>query len=355
MKLLKELTETAGIAGREKRVRDLIRGLAEPLVDELRVDSMGSLIGVRKPRPKDGRPAPKKPLKVLLAAHMDQIGFVVSHISDKGFVRVAALGGFDTRNLFARRVKVCTAEGDLPAVMNPTGKPVHIADAEERKKVPQIHDLFLDMGLEPEDVKAKVRIGDMVVIDEPFLEMGGSVVAQALDDRIGCWVLLRALEKLEHHDCEIYAVWTVQEEVGLRGAGPATFGIQPDVGVALDTTLCCDTPGVGEEMWINQLGNGVAIKVLDGSMISDVALVDSLEKVAEDGEINYQRSLLPRGGTDSGAIQRTGVGVRVVTLACPVRYIHTVTEVASKSDIEAYRNLVAAWLEVLDHELVRIS
>lgn len=352
MELLKTLTETPSISGREEQIREVIRRHAEPLVDELRVDSLGSLIGIRRPRPR--KEGGGDPVRVLLAAHMDQIGFVVSHVSDKGFARVAAIGGFDTRNLFARRVRVTTTQGELPAVMNPAGKPVHVADPEERKKVPEIHELFLDFGLPAEKVKERIRVGDMVTIDEPFRRLGDAVVAQALDNRIGCWVLLRALERLEHHDCEIHAVWTVQEEVGLRGAGPATYGVRPDVGVALDTTLCCDTPGVPEEQWINQMGKGVAIKVLDGSMISDPRLVDSLEEVAKARSITYQRSLLTRGGTDSGAIQRTAAGVRVVTLACPVRYIHTVTETASVADIEAYRDLVAGWLEELTPERVAI-
>ncbi len=344
MELLKQLAETPGVPGRETRIREFIREKVEPFVDDVREDTMGNLICHRKPRPGKGKKAPSKPRRVMLAAHMDQIGFIVRYIDDKGFVRINNVGGFDMRNLFARRMKVCTKSGDLPAVMNPGGKPVHIASEEERKKVPEIHEFYLDLGLPPTEVRKKVEIGDMVVIDEPLIKMGDTVVSQALDDRIGCWVLVRALEKLKSHKCEIFAVFTVQEEVGLRGAGPAAFGVQPDVSLAIDTTLCCDTPGVSDDMQINKLGEGVALKVMDGSMISDLGVLESLKKVGDKKEIRYQVSLLPRGGTDSGAIQRTAGGVKVVSLACPLRNIHTVTEVASWSDIESYRDLVAAWL-----------
>jgi endoglucanase len=344
MKLLKQLTETPGVPGREHQIRKLIEKQIADHVDEVRTDTMGSLIAVRHPRKSGKRSRPKNPQKVMLAAHMDQIGFLVRYVDDKGFVRVNPVGGFDVRNLFARRMLICGRGGPIAAVMNPAGKPVHMATPDERKNVPEMHEFYLDTGMPADQVKQKVEIGDMVVIDEPLREMGDAVVAQALDDRVGCWVLIEALKKLKDHKCEIHAVFTVQEEVGLRGAGTAAFGVKPDIAIALDTTLCCDTPGVSDDLHINKMGDGVSIKVMDGSHIADLELLESFESVARKKKIKYQRSLLPRGGTDSGAIQRTGAGVRVLTLACPVRYIHTVTEMASRSDIHAYRDLVAAWL-----------
>ncbi|MEO1984654.1 MAG: M42 family peptidase, partial [Fuerstiella sp.] len=194
------------------------------------------------------------PRKVMLAAHMDQIGFLVRHIDDKGFLRINPVGGFDTRNLFARGVRVCTQDGDLAGVLNPGGRPIHIATDDEKKKVPIIGDFFIDLGLEVEQVTAKVQIGDMVVLDGPFREVADYVVSQCLDNRVGCWAQIRAIENLGNHSCDIYAAWTVQEEVGLRGAMPVAFGIDPDIGIACDTTLCCRTPGVPEEdrvtLWI---------------------------------------------------------------------------------------------------------
>lgn len=344
MELLKTLTETPGVPGSEHRIRELITAEIEDHVDEINTDAMGNLIAIRKPRKKGKSRSRKQPKRVMFAAHMDQIGFYVRHIDDKGFARVNPVGGFDVRNLFARRVIVCTQQGDLPAVMNPAGKPVHLSSPDERNKIPTIHDFYLDFGLATEQAKKQVQIGDMVVLDQPMMEYGDCVVGQCLDDRIGCYVLIAALQKLKLHDCEVHAVFTVQEEVGLRGAGTAAFGVKPDVGIALDTTLCCDTPGVPEEMQINQLGNGVSIKFMDSSHIADRALLESFEDVARKKRIKFQRSILPAGGTDSGTIQRSADGVRVLTLACPVRYIHTITEMAAISDIEGYRDLIAAWI-----------
>ena len=242
MELLEKLTQTPSVPGREDRIRAVIQDYITTanLFDEVSVDPMGSLIAVRRARPENGQPV-DRPKRVMLAAHMDQIGFLVRHIDDKGFVRVNPVGGFDTRNLFARKVRICTNEGDLPGVMNPSGRPVHIASEEDKKKVPVIGDFCIDLGMDAEAVKSKVRIGDMVVLDGPFQEVGNYVVSQCLDNRVGCWAQIRAIENLTHHNCDIYAAWTVQEEVGLRGAMPAAFGIEPDIGVACDTTLCCET------------------------------------------------------------------------------------------------------------------
>lgn len=346
MDLLKELTETPSVPGREDRIRALIEERTDGLFDETRVDVMGSLIGIRKPRPAAGKGRSRRtPTRVMLAAHMDQIGFLVKHVDSNGFLRVNPVGGFDTRNLFARLVNVAAKGGDLPGVLNPGGKPIHVASEEERKKVPEVSEFVIDLGLPAAQVSRKVSIGDMVTMRTQFERVGGSVVSQCLDNRVGCWALIRALQKLKKHDCEIYCVWTVQEEVGLRGAGPAAFGIEPDIAISCDTTLCCDTPGVPEDQHINTMGNGVALKVMDSSMITDIKLLEELEAIARKKRIKHQRSILPRGGQDGGAIQRSRYGVRTGVLACPVRYIHTVTEMAAESDIKSYRDLLAAFLE----------
>lgn len=359
MELLKKLVLTAGVPGREDRVRELIAKHAKPLVDEMRVDAMGNLIAVRKPRPAPGSKkktgvtrlsgsgSSDKPLKVMLAAHMDQIGFIVKHIDDKGYVRVNAAGGFDTRNLFAKHVIVATSSGDLPGVMNPAGRPIHIATEEEKKKIPEVGDFIIDMGLTADQAKAKVKIGDMVTLTAPFVEMGYAVASQCLDNRVGCWAVLKTLEQLKQHDCEIHAVWTVQEEVGLRGAGPAAFGVDPDIGVSCDTTLCCDTPGVPDDQRVTEFGKGVCIKIMDGSTIADIKLVEAIEKVAAGKKIPCQRGVLPRGGQDGAMLQRTRSGTRTAVFACPVRNIHTVTEMAHTTDLQSYHQLLAAWLQTL--------
>lgn len=348
MELLERLTQTPSVPGREDRIREVIQDYVteKKLFDDIRTDPMGSLICVRNPRPEDGN-VPDKPVRVMLAAHMDQIGFLVSFIGDDGFLRVNPVGGFDRRNLFARRVKVCTATEDLRGVMNPAGRPVHIASDEEKKNIPEINEFFIDLGLEPDVVKEKVRIGDMVVLEGPFSEVGDSVVSQCLDNRIGCWALIRAIESLEHHNCEINAVWTVQEEVGLRGAMAASHEVAPDIGISCDTTLCCKTPGVPEEQRVTVPGDGVCLKVMDSSTIADIKLLEELEAIAEKNNIPCQRGVLPRGGQDGAAIQRSRSGVRVAVFACPVKYIHTVTEMSHKTDLESYPKLLAAYLQQL--------
>lgn len=346
MELLETLTQTPSVPGREERIRQVIENylIEKRLFDEIQTDSLGSLIGIRKPRPAGGGEI-ENPLRVMLAAHMDQIGFLVSFISDDGFLRVNPVGGFDRRNLFARRVRVCTTGGDLPGVMNPSGRPIHIASEEEKKRIPEIEEFFIDLGMSGEEVKARVKIGDMVVLDGPFSAVGDYVVSQCLDNRVGCWALIRAMELLEHHDCEIHAVWTVQEEVGLRGAFPAAYAVAPDIGISCDTTLCCKTPGVPEEQRITVPGAGVCLKVMDSSAIADIKLLEELEGIAAGHQIPCQRGILPRGGQDGAAIQRSRSGVRIAVFACPVKYIHTITEMSHKTDLESYPALLAAYLE----------
>jgi len=344
MKLLAELTTTASISGREHRIRDLIAKEAKGLFDEIRVDPMGSLICVKKPTVK----SKGKPLRVMLAAHMDQIGFMVRHIDDKGFLRVVQVGGFDARNLFARLCKVCPdardPKKDLLGVMNPGGKPVHIASDEDRKKVPDLNDIVIDLGLPGAKVKELVKIGDMVVLAAPAQMVGDMFVSQCLDNRVACWIAIRAMQKLKQHKCEIHCVFTVQEEVGLRGAYTSAYAVKPDVGIAIDTTLCVDTPGVPEDMRVSVQAAGAGITAMDGSFISDLDLFEQFESVAIKKKIPYQRSILPRGGTDAGALQKAGEGVRVLTLSCPTRYIHTVTEAVHTTDLHACRDLLAAYL-----------
>lgn len=348
MKLLQELTQTPSVPGREDRIRRVVWDYISErqLFDEISTDPMGSLIGFRRARPAEDRPW-QPPLKVMLAAHMDQIGFLVRHIDENGYLRVNPVGGFDARNLFARKVRVCTAAGDLPGIMNASGKPVHIASEADKKKIPEVTEFFIDLGLSADLVRGKVLIGDMVVLDGPFEEVGNSVVSQCLDNRTGCWAQIRAIENLKSHSCDLYAVWTVQEEVGLRGAQPAAFGVNPDIGVACDTTLCCKTPGIPEEDRVSVAGDGVCLHVMDSSMISDIGLVESFEKIAAENSIKCQRAILPRGGQDGSVIQRSRSGVRTIALACPVKYIHTVTEMSHKDDLDSYHTLLTAWLASL--------
>jgi len=192
-----------------------------------------------------------------------------------------------------------------------------------------------------------VKIGDMVVLDFHFREIGHSVVSQCLDNRVGCWALIKTLQNLKKHTCDLYCTFTTQEEVGLRGVGPAAFGIEPDIAISCDTTVCAKVPGVPEPSQVTNPGDGVCVKVMDSSMIGDIEFVRELEAVAEKNDIKIQRALLPRGGQDGAMIQRSRAGVKTGVLACPLKYIHTVIEMAHKDDLESYHQLLVAWVEGL--------
>jgi endoglucanase len=245
-------------------------------------------------------------------------------------------------------VLVCCDRGDYAGVMNPGGKPIHISTPEERKKIPEVTEFFIDLGMDAKAVAKKVKVGDFVVMNEPFVEQPDKVVSKALDNRIACFVAVEAVRKLAKgegkHACEVVIVFTVQEEVGLRGATTAANALEADIGLALDTTLACDTPGVPDTEQVTRHGEGVAIMVQDSSMIADHKLVNELCAVAKKHKIPYQRSILARGGQDAGAIQRAGAGARTTAIVCGTRYIHTVTESIDKKDLQSAINLVAAWL-----------
>jgi endoglucanase len=344
--LLRRLCETPGVPGREDRVRALIEAEIEGLFDEVTTDPMGSLICVRKPTRKgDGEPK-----KVMLACHMDEIGFLVSHVTPEGWVHVDPVGGFDNRNLFSRRVMVCTDDGDLKGVMNPGGKPVHIQAPEDAKKIPEIADFFIDLGL-GKKTRDKVQVGDYVVMDEPLFEMGDKVVSKALDNRVACWLgieaVRRLIDKKLDHSCEIHVVFTTQEEVGLRGARTSAFTVMPDIGIGIDTTLACDTPGVPEKQAVTQQGKGVGIHVKDSSFIADIGLVREFEALAKKHDIPHQRTILARGGQDGAATQQTGAGAKAIGIVVGTRYIHTVTETIDKTDLKAARDLLAVYLSEL--------
>jgi endoglucanase len=260
-------------------------------------------------------------------------------------------GGFDARNLFASRVLVCTPKGDFKGVMNPGGKPIHISSEAERTKVPGVEEFFIDLGRDADDVRKSVEIGDFVVLDQPFLETPKKLVSKALDNRLACFIAIEAVRKLAKrkggHACEIICAFTTQEEVGLRGAQTAAYSVKADIGVGLDVTLACDTPGVPDNQRVTKQGLGAGILIQDSSMISDAGLVADVVAVAKKNKIAYQKSILPRGGQDGAAIQRAGEGARCIAIVTGTRYIHTTTEMVDKADLEATIELLAEWLASL--------
>ena len=334
--LLKRLAETPGIASREDRVRAVAHEALQPLVDEIRIDRLGSLVALKRG---------KGQKRVMIAAHLDEIGFFVRHIDSNGFLRLQQVGGFDPRTLFAQRVLVHTGKGEtLRGVLMPSSKPIHLLGG-EKPAAPRLDEFFVDLGFSGDKVKEMIEVGDMVTLDRSVERVGDQIIGKAMDDRVAVLAMIEAIRRVRTHEVDIYAVATVQEEVGLRGAGTAAFGVEPDVGIALDVTLAMDYPGTSETDMITRLNKGVGITIMDSSVISDARLVRQMRTIAERESIAHQLEMLPRGGTDAGAIQRSRAGVPSITLSIPCRYIHTVNEMVGEGDVEATADLLARYLE----------
>ncbi len=322
---LKKLCTTYGPTGNEQKIADVIREMVEPYADEIRQDTMGNLIVLKK-----GNPGGKK---IMLAAHMDEIGLIVTHIEDDGFLRVAPVGGVSPQSSMFSRVEF---ESGLTGVIGREVKDVKIQDL-------KIDNLFVDIGVSTKkQAERKVQIGDIAKFTAPYVKMGKRVSSPAMDDRSGCAVLIELLSKLEGNSLDVYCVFTVQEEVGLRGATTAAFGIRPDLGIALDVTLAGDTPE-SIRMPI-ELGKGPAIKIKDRSLICNPKVVKLLTAAAEKAGIKTQREVLLFGGTDSGAIQMTGDGVPAGVISIPCRYVHSQAETIDLGDLEDSVKLLEAAL-----------
>ena len=337
--LLRRICEAPGVSGFERRIRDLILDQLDELADEVSTDNMGNVIAVKKGRERK---------RVMVAAHIDEIGFIVNHIDDKGFIRFLPLGGFDPKTLTAQRV-IVHGRQDVTGVMG--SKPIHIMKQEERSKVVPITDYFIDLGLPKEEVEKLVAVGDPITRERELIEIGDCVTGKSLDNRVSVFILLEVLRELKGKDIpyDLYATFTVQEEVGLRGAMGSVSHIDPDFGFGLDVTIAYDVPGGSPQERVTCLGCGAAIKVLDGSVISDYRMVNYLKGVAKDGDINYQLELLPAGGTDTAAVQRYGTkGSIAGAISIPLRNMHQVIEMAHQQDIADCISLLAGAIRGLD-------
>jgi endoglucanase len=338
--LLKRLCETPGISSREEQMRRLLIEELRPMVDRLDVDVMGNLLALKK----GTGPAPR----VMLAAHMDEIGFMVKFIEEKGFLRLLPVGGWDPRTMVAQRVFVHGFAGQiLRGALMPAAKPVHMLSPEDANKPPKREEFFVVLGLPGDRVKALVEPGDMVTMDRTAERVGDLVVSKTLDNRLSVFIMVEAMRRLQKESlpATIIAVATTQEEVGLRGATTAAYALNPDVGIALDVTIANDFPGPSEPEQVTRLGAGAAIKISDSSLICHPRLVKHFRDVAQANKIPYQLEMLPRGGTDGGGIQRSRGGVPSFTLSTPVRYVHTVNEAAHVNDIQAAIDLLVAYLK----------
>ncbi|MCI8304891.1 MAG: M42 family metallopeptidase [Lawsonibacter sp.] len=324
IEILETLNGAHGPSGDEGGVREKIAELARPLADEIVTDTLGNLI-VRK---KGTGP------RVMFAAHMDSIGFIITHIEKEGFLRVGRLGGVAPREAAYTAVRF---KNGVRGVFVPEEK----ADLAKLK----LDECFIDIGARDEaEARSLVQVGDTCVYDLPVRVQGSRVTGPYLDNRLSCAVLLCALERIQKPACDLYLVFTVQEEVGLRGARAAAWRAEPDMGVAVDVTDVDDTPG-SEKYGTARLGRGAAIKVMDSSVICHPEIVARLEELARVEDIPVQRDIMRGGGTDAGAIHTTRLGVQTGGISIPCRYIHTPAETADLTDAEACVRLAAALAE----------
>ena len=337
IKLLKNICETPGAPGFENGVRNLVLKEIENCVDDINIDNMGNVIALKK-----GKDETKS---VMIAAHMDEIGFIVTHINDKGFLKFHPLGGFDPKTLTSQRV-IVHGKKNLVGVMG--SKPIHVITTEEKNRVPKIQDYYIDLGLEKSEVDKIVKVGDPVTRERGLIEMGDCINCKSLDNRISVFVLIEALKKIKTPDFNTYAVFTVQEEVGIRGAQVATQKIKPDFGFGLDTTIAYDVPGAAEHEKITSLGKGVAIKIMDASAICDTRMVQFMRKTANAHNIQWQNEILTAGGTDTASIQRMTPGGSIAgAFSIPTRHIHQVIEMVHKKDVQNCIDLLTYCLEEL--------
>ncbi len=263
----------------------------------------------------------------MVPAHMDEIGFIVNHVDDKGFVRFHTLGGFDPKTLTAQRV-IVHGRKDLLGVMG--SKPIHVMSNEERNKVTKIKDYFVDLGLPKEEVEKQVRVGDTITRERDLIELGDNVSCKSIDNRISVYMLIETLKHAKNLAYDLYGVFTVQEEAGLRGAHVSALKIQPDFGINLDTSVAYDLPGAAAHERITSMGDSVGVKVMDSGTICDYRMVDFLRSTAQDNDIKHQMEVLTAGGTDTAGIQRMTPGGSIAgAISITTRYLHQVIEMAN--------------------------
>jgi len=337
--LLKQISETPGTSGFESKIRNLIIKELKGLVDDISIDNLGNVVALKKGE------ADKK---VLVAAHMDEIGFIVNYIDDNGFLHFLPLGGFDPKTLVSQRV-IVHGKKDLIGVM--ASKPIHIMKPEERKKPAEIQDFFIDLGLNKEEVDKYIEIGDPVTRERDLIELGDCINGKSLDNRISVYILIETLKKLKGKKIpfDLYACFTVQEEVGIRGAQTVSLDINPDFSFGLDTTIAYDVPGSTPKESVTSLGKGTAIKIMDSSAIADYRMVKYMKETADKNNIKWQAELLPAGGTDTAMIQRMNKkGAITGAISIPTRHIHQVIESVHKDDVSESVSLLYSCITNLD-------
>jgi len=336
-KLLEELCNTPGVPGHEDKIAGIFIREAKPIAEEITTDPVGNVIAHI---PGDGP-------RVALDAHTDEVGFIVTHIDSAGFIRVIPLGGIDPRVFYAQRVVV---HGTRPFTGVVGAIPPHLTRGkeDERKKVIPIEDTFIDIGIPAEKVKNEVKVGDIVTFDSKFADLGDTLLGKAFDDRVGLFAIIEAVKAAKKIACDLYLVAAVQEERGLRGAGCAAFEVQPEIAIAVEGTFASDLPDVPSRKRQAILDAGPELRITDGRMIADRALVQFISGIAEKRGIPHHHTVKSAGTTNATAIQTTRKGTRVAAISVPIRYIHSPNCIISKRDVENQVALVSAFLENAD-------
>ena len=335
--LLISLTEERGVPGYEDRVRERVREAMAPHVDRLRSDAMGNLVGTVEG---------DADYDVVVAAHMDEIGFMIRHVDDEGFLELDPLGGWDPRILRAQRVTVHADDGDVPGLIGSV--PPHTLNEADREATPDVEDVRVDLGLDAEAVDERVSVGDLVTMDQSTERVGEFVTGKALDNRVSVFAMVEAARRLESPSVNVHFAATTQEEVGLRGAEALGVDLDPDLVVAVDTTVANDVPGFEPGERVTELGEGVGIKLKDASVITNHKVHRRLRKVAESDGIDHQMEVLPGGGTDTGGLQRTSGATPAGAVSVPTRYLHTPTESVHGDDVAATVDLLVGFLDTED-------
>ena len=328
--MLKKLTEAFGVSGCEKEIRDIIIEEIKKSGAELSIDNMGNLVAFKKAKKENAK-------TVLLSAHMDEVGFIVTDITEDGYLKFETVGGIDSRILISKRVKVNGRCGVIGL------KPVHLTSKEERKKTPGTRELFVDIGAKNrEDAESVVTQGDYFGFDSEYIEFGEMIKAKALDDRLGCAIMIDILKK--EWNVNLVCAFNVQEEVGLRGAKIAAKGVKPDFAIVIEGTTCNDLPNVPQNLRVTKVGGGAAISVLDSASKADSDVCDMLIKAAEKRSIPWQYKASTAGGNDAGSISLLDGGIKTASISVPCRYIHSPVSVMHKADFESCRQIVEGFL-----------
>lgn len=333
--LLRDLTSIGGVSGDEGAIRRYIYNNIKNRFDSIKVDGMGNLIAFKK-----GITGEKK---ILLAAHMDEVGFVISKICDDGFLKFKIVGGADPRLLVSQRIKL-VKDGACGVIGY---KAMQLQDASERERTAGIDNLYIDIGASSrEEAEKRVSVGDYAVFDSEYREFGDECIkAKALDDRAGCAVLMSLPDV--RYDFDLYVVFTAQEETGARGAKVISETVTPDMAMIVETAICSDVYGTDEKDYVTIVGEGPALPLIDGATYFDRPLTEQIHKIATDAGVPVQYEKTARGGTDAGAIQLLDGGIRTVGISMPARYIHSPVTVISKQDYNNCCKLVALVLQNL--------